>query len=184
MQELLFLLPKCTDKGNMATNENVIKAIRKLYKEKHDTDFIGVIENGKVIDQGSSTKSTFIAVGGETSVDVSYTPGLLDVYLNNVKLVDTIDYTAITGSNISGLAALTASDVVTLVSFRELPSQEEIDAESEVQQAAEEAEAYRLERKWDYPEIGDQLDDLYKKGEFSDEMAAKLEATKSKYPKP
>ena len=31
--------------------------------------------------------------------------------------------------------------------------------------------------------MGDQLDDLYKKGAFSDEMAAKIKAVKDKYPK-
>lgn len=35
-----------------------------------------------------------------------------------------------------------------------------------------------------YPDIGDQLDDLYHKGAFSDEMTAKLKAVKDKYPKP
>lgn len=34
-----------------------------------------------------------------------------------------------------------------------------------------------------YPNMGDQLDDLYKKGAFSDEMAAQIKAVKDKYPK-
>lgn len=34
-----------------------------------------------------------------------------------------------------------------------------------------------------YPSIGDQLDDLFKAGVFSDEMAAKIQAVKDKYPK-
>ena len=34
-----------------------------------------------------------------------------------------------------------------------------------------------------YPPIGDQLDDLYRAGMFSDEMAAKIKAVKDKYPK-
>lgn len=34
-----------------------------------------------------------------------------------------------------------------------------------------------------YPSIGDQLDDLFKAGLFSDEMAAKIQAIKDKYPK-
>ena len=41
---------------------------------------------------------------------------------------------------------------------------------------------YKLDRKAEYPEIGDQLDDLYKKGAFSDEMSAKIKAVKDKYP--
>ena len=43
---------------------------------------------------------------------------------------------------------------------------------------------YRDERKNQYPDIGDQLDDLYKKGAFSTEMAAKIKSVKDSYPKP
>ena len=43
---------------------------------------------------------------------------------------------------------------------------------------------YRDERRSEYPDIGDQLDDLYKKGAFSDEMAAKIKAVKDNNPKP
>ena len=42
---------------------------------------------------------------------------------------------------------------------------------------------YKRNRKMAYPEIGDQLDDLFRKGVFSDEMAATLQAVKDKYPK-
>jgi hypothetical protein len=46
------------------------------------------------------------------------------------------------------------------------------------------------EKTWDqkrqeeYPDIGDQLDDLYHKGAFSDEMAVKIKAVKDAHPKP
>ena len=43
---------------------------------------------------------------------------------------------------------------------------------------------YQRDRKEAYPEIGDQLDDLYKKGAFSDEMAAKIKKVKDDNPKP
>ena len=72
---------------------------------------------GQELGQGKSIRSTYTAVGGETSIDVGYTPGQLSVFLNGVKLVDALDYTATTGANISGLAALAASDVVDFVSF-------------------------------------------------------------------
>ena len=42
---------------------------------------------------------------------------------------------------------------------------------------------YRDDRKAEYPEIGDQLDDLYKNGAFSDEMAAKIKKVKDDNPK-
>jgi len=43
--------------------------------------------------------------------------------------------------------------------------------------------AYKSFRSAEYPAIGDQLDDLFKQGAFSPEMAAKLQAVKDKYPK-
>ena len=65
-----------------------------------------------------------------------------------------------------------------------------IPTEAEIQ-----TEIIRLEAQWDaydyartrtpeYPDIGDQLDDLYHKGAFSDEMAVKIKAVKDAYPKP
>lgn len=43
--------------------------------------------------------------------------------------------------------------------------------------------AYQKKREREYPPIGDQLDDLYTKGAFSDDMTAKIKAVKDKYPK-
>ena len=43
---------------------------------------------------------------------------------------------------------------------------------------------YKREREVAYPDIGDQLDDLYKKGAFSDEMSAVLAKVKADNPKP
>ena len=41
----------------------------------------------------------------------------------------------------------------------------------------------RQKRIRDYPSIGDQLDDLFKKGAFSNEMAATIKAVKDANPK-
>lgn len=43
--------------------------------------------------------------------------------------------------------------------------------------------AYIESRQVEYPSIGDQLDDLFHSGAFSDEMRAKIQAVKDKYPK-
>ena len=43
---------------------------------------------------------------------------------------------------------------------------------------------YKTQRKMFYPNIGDQLDDLYKQGVFSAEMAAKIKKVKDDIPKP
>jgi len=42
---------------------------------------------------------------------------------------------------------------------------------------------YARERVTEYPNIGDQLDDLFKAGAFSTEMTAAIQAVKDKYPK-
>ena len=42
---------------------------------------------------------------------------------------------------------------------------------------------YQRQRKPEYPDIGDQLDDLFHRSLFSDEMTAKLQAVKDRHPK-
>ena len=63
------------------------------------------------------------------------------------------------------------------------PTEEEIQTELTRLQAEYDAKAYQRNRKPEYPDIGDQLDDLFKAGAFSTEMAAKIQAVKDKYPK-
>ena len=63
------------------------------------------------------------------------------------------------------------------------PTESEIQAEITRLQAEYDAKAYQRSRKPEYPDIGDQLDDLFKAGAFSDDMAAKIQAVKDKYPK-
>ena len=63
------------------------------------------------------------------------------------------------------------------------PTDAEIDAEVKKLQAEYDAKAYQRKRKPEYPDIGDQLDDLFKAGAFSTEMTAKIQAVKDKYPK-
>ena len=46
------------------------------------------------------------------------------------------------------------------------------------------AKKYQRDRKPLYPEIGDQLDDLYKQGAFSADMTAKIKKVKDDNPKP
>ena len=71
--------------------------------------------------QGQSERFLFTASGGETSVSagddgrmINYTVHQVSVYLNGVKLVEGSgkDFQATNGSTITGLAALTAGDVV------------------------------------------------------------------------
>ena len=64
-----------------------------------------------------ATRTNFTASGSETSVNVTYTVGQLSVYLNGVKLLEGVDFTASNGTSITGLVALSANDVVDFVSL-------------------------------------------------------------------
>ena len=51
-------------------------------------------------------------------------------------------------------------------------------------QAYVDAHAYIAKRAAEYPPIGDQLDALWKGGDAAAEMLTKVQAVKTKYPKP
>ena len=81
---------------------------------------------GQAPGQGQAEYFLFTASGSETSVTTaddgrvgSYTVGQVSVYLNGVKLVEGSgkDFQATNGSTITGLSALTASDVVEVVAL-------------------------------------------------------------------
>jgi hypothetical protein len=80
---------------------------------------------GGITSAVTSTRWSKTAAGGETtingadnnSVTLSYTVGYEQVYLNGILLTRTSDYTASTGSSITGLTALTAGDIVEVLSW-------------------------------------------------------------------
>lgn len=63
------------------------------------------------------------------------------------------------------------------------PTDAEIEAEVARLQAEYDAKAYARSRATEYPSIGDQLDALFHAGVFPEDMAAKIQAVKDKYPK-
>ena len=67
---------------------------------------------------------------------------------------------------------------------KDKPTKKFLEDELKKQQDTHEAQEYARTRKPLYPDIGDQLDDLYKQGVFSDEMAAKIKKVKDDNPKP
>lgn len=74
------------------------------------------------------TRFLFTAAGGETSLSgnddnaqsLTYNVGLEMVYLNGALLTRGVDYTATTGSSITGLVALAAADLVEVVAFSQI----------------------------------------------------------------
>ena len=76
------------------------------------------------------------------------------------------------------------STVRWIITPKTIPTKAEVDAEVVRLQEEFVSQEYARNRKPEYPDIGDQLDDLYHKGAFSDEMAAKIKAIKDAHPKP
>jgi hypothetical protein len=80
---------------------------------------------GSISSTAAIFRFRFTAAGGETSksglddngVTLSYLPGKEQVYLNGILLVRAQDYTATTGTSITALAALAASDILEIITF-------------------------------------------------------------------
>ena len=59
-----------------------------------------------------------------------------------------------------------------------------VEIDMDVVNAWVDPDAYKYKRVTEYPPIGDQLDALWKGGDAAAEMLAKVQAVKTKYPKP
>ena len=73
--------------------------------------------------------------------------------------------------------------------LRDMTPEEEVEYNKSLEannllEAEREKVRYKDDRKIAYPDIGDQLDDLFKQGAFSDEMTAKIQQVKTDNPKP
>ena len=67
----------------------------------------------------------------------------------------------------------------------QLTAEDEREIEERTKRSIEEAKTlYKEKRRFAYPEIGDQLDDLFRQGAFSKEMSDKLQQVKTDHPKP
>ena len=75
-------------------------------------------------------------------------------------------------------------DEIVLLNDTTPPSESAIQTKLKELKAEYDTQEYARTRSPLYPDIGDQLDDLYKKGAFSDEMAAKIKKVKDDNPKP
>ena len=65
------------------------------------------------VPQATQTRQTFTATASQTSFPtVGYTVGFIDVYLNGVKLLDTVDYTATNGSDVVLTTGAALNDIL------------------------------------------------------------------------
>ena len=82
--------------------------------------------------------------------------------------------------------SMDGTDIGTLKIYTEgvdMPTAEQIYAAYDDLAEEKAALEYQKLRAAEYPSIGDQLDALFKAGVFPEEMAAKIQAVKDKYPR-
>ena len=92
---------------------------------------------GQDLGLGQAERFIFTASGSETVVStaddgrvIGYTAGQVSVYLNGVKLVVGTDCIATNGSTITGLSALSASDVVEVIALSAFSPSDTVSASS------------------------------------------------------
>jgi len=76
----------------------------------------------------NSTRWSKVAAGGETTIsgyddnglNLSYSPGYEQLFLNGILLVRNIDYTATNGTSITGLTAISAGSNIDIISFQSI----------------------------------------------------------------
>jgi len=66
---------------------------------------------------GTSSRQTYTATSGQTTFNVTYDAGFVDVYLNGVKLLSGTDFTATSGTAVVLASGATAGDILDLVAY-------------------------------------------------------------------
>ena len=66
---------------------------------------------------GTSSRATYTATGGQVDFAITYDVGFVDVYVNGAKQQATVDFTATDGVKVSLAVAATAGDIVDLVAY-------------------------------------------------------------------
>tara|TARA_R110000787_G_scaffold105694_5_gene213198 strand:+ start:567 stop:2279 length:1713 start_codon:yes stop_codon:yes gene_type:complete len=66
---------------------------------------------------GTSSRQTYTATAGQTSFNITYDVGFVDLYMNGVKLLLGVDYTATDGATVVLVVGATVGDIVDMVAF-------------------------------------------------------------------
>jgi hypothetical protein len=96
-----------------------------------------------------------------------------------VELVD-----AITSLVPNAQVCVVGEEIVEWINPKQAPvTDQQINDEIARLQSVYDSKDYQRKRAAEYPSIGDQLDALFQAGVFPTDMAAKIQAVKTKYPK-
>jgi hypothetical protein len=90
-----------------------------LYYKRSDNTVQNLISSGGAGGTSAIDFKTYTATAGQTTFSVAYTPELVNVYVNGVRL-SSGDYTASSGTSVVLASACLAGDIVNLVGFTSL----------------------------------------------------------------
>jgi len=79
-------------------------------------DGSGFVNAGSSVN-GTAERQTYTATSGQTTFAATYDAGYIDVYLNGVKLIDGIDFTATSGSSVVLSSGAALNDTVDIVAY-------------------------------------------------------------------
>ena len=103
----------------------------------------------------------------------------------NIKLTEPNSFDAVISLVSDAKFAIKGTDILTWEGpDGKQPTKSEIEAELNRLKTAYTNAKYKRDRRPLYPDLGDQLDDLYKQGAFSADMTAKIKKVKDDNPKP
>ena len=99
--------------GSLDVTLGILKGVKRWQIKQDILDVIQVI-------LVTIARQSFLPTGVQTNFTFNsgYTPGYVDVYVNGVKLVNALDYTAVSGGLISLSKAAVSGDVVEVVAYK------------------------------------------------------------------
>ena len=133
---------------------------------------VAIVEKGEVVYRGALPRSWKNTAGLQNSKDDWDTLADLGIYP-----LEEVTPSVESGETLDGWVEDIQADKVVLTWNVRDKTADELSAEAEAA-----ATAYKWEREREYPEIVDQLDDIYHNG--IDGWKATIKVTKDKYPKP
>ena len=79
-------------------------------------DGSGFVNAGSSVN-GTSSRNTYTATASQTDFAATYDSGYVDVYVNGIKLQDTVDFTATDGTTVVLTSGANAGDIVDIVAY-------------------------------------------------------------------
>jgi hypothetical protein len=103
------------------------------------------------LSEAIQSRAKYTATAGQTSFSFAYQPGFVDVFLNGIKIEETVDYTATSGTDIvltSAAAAGQVFEAIGLTTFSLASGKQKYDGTSAPTVNDDASEGYRISSLW------------------------------------